>query len=226
MRNAAASSEPVLLIGRMQVFECAFTGYRSLRRIRFPLRRLNVFVGDNGVGKTNLYRALQLLQAAAVGTLGREIATEGGMESASWAGERRKHEKPKIELEVTIGAFPGARLVVPEPERTASFGMIYEEFPRRVFDAAELSDGTLRFLALAGALLGYRLPPFLALNEPETSLHPDHLAALARSQVWIVTHSRELATALEKAAGVRPLTVIKREGETWIEGLTIAAELK
>src|SRR5690242_13684408 len=89
--------------GRMDVFECAFAGYRSLRRIRFPLRRLNVFVGDNGVGKTNLYRALQLLQAAAIGTLGRELATEGGMESASWAGERRKHERPAIELEVGLG---------------------------------------------------------------------------------------------------------------------------
>src|SRR5262249_7671615 len=87
----------------MQVAECAFTGYRSLRRIRFPLRRLNVFVGDNGVGKTNLYRALQLLQAAGAGTLGREIAAEGGMESAAWAGERRKHERPGIELEVAVG---------------------------------------------------------------------------------------------------------------------------
>jgi predicted ATPase len=44
--------------------------------------------------------------------------------------------------------------------------MVYEEFPKRVFDASELSDGTLRFLALAGALLGYRLPALVALNEP------------------------------------------------------------
>lgn len=84
----------------MQVFECAFVGYRSLRNIRFSLRRLNVFVGDNGVGKTNLYRALQLLQAAAAGTLGRELAMEGGMESAAWAGELKKNERPGLELEV------------------------------------------------------------------------------------------------------------------------------
>jgi predicted ATPase len=32
-------------------------------------------VGPNGVGKANLYRALQLLQAAA-GTLARELASE------------------------------------------------------------------------------------------------------------------------------------------------------
>ena len=77
-------------------------------------------------------------------------------------------------------AFPGAALVIPEPEQLASFGLTFADFPKREFSAAELSDGTLRFLALAGALLGYRLPPFLALNGPETSLHPDLLPALAR----------------------------------------------
>jgi predicted ATPase len=55
--------------------------YRSLRRIRFPAERLTVFRGANGVCKTNLYRALQLIQAAAAGTLARELAAEGGMPS-------------------------------------------------------------------------------------------------------------------------------------------------
>jgi predicted ATPase len=40
------------------------------------------------------------------------------------------------------------------------------DYPMRVFEAGELSDGTLRYLGLAGALLGYRLPTFIALNEP------------------------------------------------------------
>ena len=41
-------------------------------------------------------------------------------------------------------------------------------------------DGTLRFLALAGALLADRLPPFVALSEPETRRHPDLMEPLAR----------------------------------------------
>jgi len=69
------------------------------------------------------------------------------------------------------------------------------------FDASELSDGTLRYLALAGALMAYRLPSFIALNEPETSLHQDLLDPLARlivqaserTQLWLVTHSEALA---------------------------------
>ena len=62
------------------------TGYRSIRKIRFPVRQLTVLVGGNGVGKTNLYRSLELLQAAARGTLADEIAREGGLGSIFWAG--------------------------------------------------------------------------------------------------------------------------------------------
>ena len=61
-------------------------GYRSVRKIRFPVRQLTVLVGGNGVGKTNLYRSLELLQAAARGTLADEIAREGGLGSIFWAG--------------------------------------------------------------------------------------------------------------------------------------------
>jgi len=77
--------------------------YRSLRSIRFPTGRLTVFVGANGVGKTNLYRALQLLQASAGGTLARELAAEGGMQSASWAGKRYVGESPRITLAAGFG---------------------------------------------------------------------------------------------------------------------------
>ena len=76
-------------------------GYRSLRKISFPVDRLTVFLGANGVGKTNLYRALQLIQAAAAGTLARELAAEGGMESAFWAGERPQKPPP---VRITLGA--------------------------------------------------------------------------------------------------------------------------
>lgn len=365
-------------------------GYRSLRRITFPVGGLSVFVGGNGAGKTNLYRALELLQAAALGRLTRDLAAEGGMESALWAGVRRKDEPARIRLvadlsddetgqayryEIEVGqvgadgtgrprgaafplepqikterlsltsgrrpvtmvdrdgatgfvrdengrkrdlgisllpsetalsalqdavrfpeieivrqamaawrfhhdfrtdqasplrrpclavttptlasdgtdlaavfatlkhiredtidldraidaAFPGASLVIPMPAREASFGVIFPDYPKRVFEASELSDGTLRFLALAGAFLAYRLPPFIALNEPEASLHPDLTEPLAqlivraseRSQIWLVTHSERLADAITAYGGIRPRVVIRREGETWIEGLRL-----
>src|SRR5690349_17549859 len=66
--------------------EVEITGYRSIKRLRLPLRQLTVLTGGNGVGKTNLYRSLELLQASALGTLSAEIAREGGLGSVFWAG--------------------------------------------------------------------------------------------------------------------------------------------
>jgi predicted ATPase len=130
--------------------------------------------------------------------------------------------------EVVRTAFPGAALIVPAPDTMATFGLSYREFPHRVFDAAELSDGTLRFLALAGALMAYRLPPFIALNEPESSLHPDLMEPLGRmvaraaerTQVWLVTHSERLAAAIRATGAGAVRTVVKQDGATKIEGLT------
>jgi predicted ATPase len=123
---------------------------------------------------------------------------------------------------------------VPNPERTASFGMAFPDHPQRVFDVGELSDGKLRYLALAGVLLSYRLPALIALNEPEASLHPDLLDPLARliaraaerTQVWLVTHSQILAEALTHHGAIKPRIVIKRKGETWLEGLTMGGEFR
>lgn len=363
--------------------------YRSLRSIRMELDGVNVFIGANGVGKTNLYRALQLVQAAVKGTLSREIAAEGGMMQALWAGPRRKQEKarivfsveiedaahglsfaylieaglrppppaagfafePQIKLEefsvntgrgpvtmmkregpgillrgdrgrmvpfsetamvsetaismlahegaapeiatfcrfveqwrffhgfrtdpqsplrrpclavtaplldedgsnlaavfatisvnrgempdidaIVADALSGAQLVIPYPEEEASIGLSLPDFPHRVFSARELSDGQLRFLALTGALMSYRLPPLIALNEPEASLHPDMLEPLAdmiataakRSQIWIVTHSERLAEAVSERCGVRFRHVVRQDGKTWIEGMRLTGEI-
>jgi predicted ATPase len=49
----------------------------------------------------------------------------------------------------------------------------------RPMRAAELSDGTLRFLLWAAALLSPEPPSLMVLNEPETSLHPDLVGPLA-----------------------------------------------
>ena len=359
--------------------------FRSLKAVAYPMSNLDVFVGANGAGKTNLYRGLELIRSAAANTLAHDLAKEGGLTSAMWAGRRTKSEPARIRLSVSLAdnspgrgarelyryevevghppplaasfsephikvetlshvgasrttrlldrkgpsvmardeagrptqidldlldaetvlsrledpsrypeldavrrtllqwrfyhglrtdpasslrqpcpavatatlasdgsdlaavfatlahiredtadlknvvdqAFPGARLIVPRPERTASFGMSFPEFPQRVFGADELSDGTLRFLALAGALMAYRLPPFIALNEPEASLHPDLMEPLAqlvlraaeRTQLWLVTHSNRLAQAIAATGAGKVRTVVKQDGGTRIEGL-------
>jgi predicted ATPase len=367
-------------------------GYRSVRRLYLPVDACAVFVGANGVGKTNLYKALGLLRSAADGTLTRAIAEEGGIESVLWAGKRRRHEPVRLILkghldkldygvelglphsyEVEIGlrrpteaaftieplikeerlvvrhgrrdvmmmerkgplvtlrdedgrrqahkdavlpsetalaafrdgarypeleavrrelldwrlyhdfrtdagspirqpchaittptlsadgrdlaavlatlfviredtadleraiedAFPGAKLSAGDEGSWCRFELQFPDMPRP-FGAHELSDGTLKYLCLLGALMGYRLPSLIALNEPEASLHPSLLPPLARliaraaqsSRIWIVTHSEALARAVEEETGKRPRRVVKVGGETSIEGLTLSGEFR
>ena len=65
-------------------------GYRSLRRLFLEPTSLVAIVGPNGSGKTNILRALRLLNAAARGTLARSLAEEGGISAALWGGARDK----------------------------------------------------------------------------------------------------------------------------------------
>jgi len=338
-------------------------GYRSVRSIRLPLERLNVFVGPNGSGKSNLYRAMVLLAAAANGTLAQALAIEGGMPSALWAGPRQKgsvrlllgcrcadyeyqvvlglpgptdtafrldpvvrkesitlidagrriammqrdnraaslrnrdgrriaYDSPLLMTETALAqirdpgaypeqsqlrelmaawrfyhhfrtdpqspirqpqvgvltpilssdgndlaaalrsaaflgddrdiraaidaAFPGAELRIEDNAGRLSLGLQMPDI-QRPFDARELSDGTLRYLCLVGALLSYRLPAFVALNEPETSLHPDLLPALGRliarassaTQLFVVTHARALIDEIEQVASKDDLALIE-----------------
>ena len=97
----------------------------------------------------------------------------------------------------------------------------------RPLAAAELSDGTLRYLLLAAALLSPRPPELMILNEPEASLHPDLLAPLARlmlkaakrCQLVVVSHARPLVDALARHAGTTLVSLDKRLGETIARGV-------
>jgi predicted ATPase len=94
----------------------------------------------------------------------------------------------------------------------------------RPLGAAELSDGTLRFIMLATALLSPRPPALLVLNEPETSLHPAAIPALARliaqcaerCQVLLVSHDRALVGAMADDAVHHEL--VRDTGQTTLAG--------
>ena len=79
-------------------------GFRSLRALSYPMSALDVFVGGNGVGKTNLYRALELLQSAASNSLARDLAADGGLAAASWAGQRRRNQPVELHFAARFDA--------------------------------------------------------------------------------------------------------------------------
>lgn len=360
----------------MRLSRVHVSGYRSVRDLEVvPGPAINVFVGANGCGKTNLYRSLYLLHAAAQGRLARTLADEGGMGSALWAGERKSRGPRRLtviaelegELRFTLSCglpnqsplhtrfakdarvvseelesfyegrwFPvmerrnlsahvrdeeGAWVDYPlqlwpnesllsqvvEPHRYPLVSSIRQHFlswrfyhafrtdaeaplrepqvplrtpvlandgrdlvnalqtivengndvalraaiegafagadlgieevggrleltlrmpgMHRAMAARELSDGTLRYLCLVGAVLSPRPPPLLALNEPETSLHPQLHSPLARllasaseqSQLWVTTHAQGLAERLHLAGGHVSLLGLNASGATTFE---------
>jgi predicted ATPase len=128
-------------------------------------------------------------------------------------------------------AFDGARVDVLWDNGLCEVAL-HQPGMLRPLRASELSDGTLRYLALVAALHTPRPPTLMVLNEPETSLHPDLVPALARlvtraavaGQVVLVTHSAPLVAALEEAGrdtlrdDIRSVSLVKDLGETRIEG--------
>ncbi len=95
---------------------------------------------------------------------------------------------------------------------------------QREQSAADLSDGTLRFLFLLAVLANPKPPPLIAIDEPETGLHPSMLPIVAeyardaalRTQVILTTHSPEFLDAFADEA---PTTTVVEwhEGETQLK---------
>ncbi|WP_433167274.1 AAA family ATPase [Kribbella sp. CA-247076] len=145
--------------------------------------------------------------AAALQTI-REIGPPGALEDA-------------IEL-----AFPGSRIQI--MNAAGRFELAFRQHGLlRPLSGAELSDGTLRYLLWVAALLTPRPPELLVLNEPETSLHPDLLPALANlvvtaakeAQVIVVTHSRPFHAALDELTDdLHTIELVKHQGATTIAG--------
>jgi predicted ATPase len=368
----------------------AVYGYRSLRDLIVPLRRLNLVTGPNGSGKSSLYRALRVLAEAAQGRVIPTLAREGGLSSTLWAGpetisrsmlqgthpvqgtrrtkpislrlgfasdnfgyaidlglphpsnsafvhdpeikseviwngevlrpssvlverkrsvvrvRRERHDwdivthdlstfdsvmthcadprgtpellvlreqmrgwrfydhlrtdagaparQPQIGTYTPVLAHDGADLaaaiqtIAEIGEHHALDEAVADAFPKatvgvtnndgwfelemwqhgllRPLRAAELSDGTLRYLLWVAALLTPRPPGLLVLNEPETSLHPDLLPALGRliaraaerTQVVVVSHAAGLVDSLQQQPACYSIQLHKIFGETRLDG--------
>ncbi|MCK2175994.1 AAA family ATPase [Enterobacter asburiae] len=352
--------------------------YRSIRDMSLELEQLNIVVGPNGTGKSNIYKAIHLMHSAAQGQFSQALANEGGILKVFWAGKTRSDQLRRMNLAVETETYeyelqvgfveklpypsqfqldpvikeesiwlsgqhrrPSSQLMKRKNqavflnnvhhEKVTHSGTLYENesvfgqlgephlypevsqmreslrnwrfyhefsvasgsamrapqvgfrspalasdganlaaafqtiveigdelllmrildqaFPGCVFysdntggrfrmmmqreglsrplEPAEFSDGTLRFLCLAVALLSPRPPAFIALNEPENSLHPQMLPALASliaeasrySQIWLTSHSPELAKLIEKQRSFSLYQLSMVEGETRVERL-------
>jgi len=125
---------------------------------------------------------------------------------------------------IVAEAFGGAEVLIEAMDTRFSIQMKIPGLLRPL-QAQEFSDGQVRFLCLCAALLSPRPPSLLAVNEPETSLHPDILDALAHlivrasknTQLWITTHSQSLADRIEKHSSVPRVRLHMSDGETQVK---------
>ena len=150
------------------------------------------------------------------------LAHDGSNLAAAWATivEVGHHE---LLYQVIAEAFPDSEFYV-DVQNGRFQMMMSRRGIYRPLESAEFSDGTLRFLCLVVALLSPRPPAFMALNEPENSLHEDLLPALARliaeasqfSQLWITSHSPKLATLIAQHTAVNHIELEQIEGETQV----------
>ena len=100
---------------------------------------------------------------------------------------------------------------------------------KREQSSADLSDGTLRFLFLMTVFASRNPPPLIAIDEPETGLHPSMMPIIAefaadaatRTQVIFTTHSDRFLDAFRDT---KPTATVARleNGETVLK--TISGE--
>ena len=137
--------------------------------------------------------------------------------------------RPDDALATTLeDAFPQSCLYV--EDRNGRFELQLEQHGSYV-PSAQPNSLTVRCATCfwTAALLTPRPPELMVLNEPETSLHPDLLPALARlilaaalqTQIVVVSHAQALIEALAVAPLCTRLQLQKEFGETTLEGATL-----
>lgn len=126
-------------------------------------------------------------------------------------------------IETVRLAAPFFRDFLFRPERTGDDVLVDLEWTQKngdyPFHASQLSDGTLRFIALATALLQPDPPSTILIDEPELGLHPEALDILAslisqaqtRTQLIVSTQSAALVDAFDPE---QVIVVDRHEGES------------
>ncbi|QPP05531.1 AAA family ATPase [Streptomyces bathyalis] len=169
-------------------------------------------------------------RSAQIGTRTPVLGHDGADLPAALRTIHETGDRKRLE-EAVDAAFPGSRLTI--ASQGGRFELeLHQPGMLRPLTAAELSDGTLRYLLWTAALLTPRPPALLVLNEPEASLHPELLQPLAElivsaaqdTQIVVVTHASELATHLERGSErhrleLNSIELVKDEyGQTEVAG--------
>lgn len=175
--------------------------------------------------------AMAPARAARIGTRTPVLDADGGDLAAALQTIREAGDVAQEAMDGAIDeAFPGSTVEIRQEAGRFEL-LVRQPGLLRPLRPGELSDGTLRYLLWTAALLTPRPASLLVLNEPENSLHPDLLPALAglivtaagRTQVVLVSHSeilRRTLTERSHRAGISlsRIELTKELGQTRLEG--------
>lgn len=153
---------------------------------------------------------------------------------------KEKHAKSFRRLEIVVkSVMPYFEKFYLEPSLLDSqrieLQWIDKNSPNKYFTARDLSDGSIRFIALATLLIQPQLPELIIIDEPELGLHPlaiSKLAGLIRSasnrgcQIIVATQSAEIISnfnvediiTVDKENGASVFSHLnKKDLENWLQ---------
>jgi predicted ATPase len=129
----------------MYVQSLGIEGFTSFKDVRWSPEPLNVLIGRNGSGKSNLLRALDLIRASAAGNLNDFVLGKGGFPRLLWGGTARH-----IYLELMLSARLGT--------------------DQRIYDLVFVPLPDSASFRVASELLAFEDPKFRLLDRNETEL--------------------------------------------------------
>jgi predicted ATPase len=137
----------------MGIKELEVKGFRSLRNVRWTPGKLNVLIGQNGSGKSNLLRILGLLNISAEALLAEEILQEGGIAPLLWDEQAKS-----IEWNLTAAIGRESYLYEVQLQRlgnTSSYRISREALKSATATLIERSRDELFFLDRQGSLINF-----------------------------------------------------------------------
>ncbi len=211
------------------IYTSSLPSYDSiLSEIADPIKAPEIFQMREAVRQWRFYDGFRTdkdspIREPRIGTLTPVLDHEGHDVAAALQTIREIGDVEALHTAID-DAFPGSTLDIAVSDAGRFSIALSQDGMLRPLAGAELSDGTLRYLLLVAALLTPRPPSLLVLNEPETSLHPDLILALAglirraatQTQVWVISHAQPLVDALRGDPACQVIALEKELGETVI----------
>jgi predicted ATPase len=151
-----------------------------------------------------------IIRQPAIATVERRVAPDGqnlvSVLHTLYTSERYFKNEVNTAMKAAFGDEFEELIFPPAADQRVQLRVRWKSL-RREQSAADLSDGTLRFLFLLAVLGSPNLPPLIAIDEPEIGLHPSMLpiiaeyasAAAARAQIIFTTHSPAFLDAFREA---------------------------